>query len=565
MKLRIRSVRHKLLLLVLVTNLCALTLAGASLLYRDLRENRATTVRELTSIAAILGQGSALAIEFDDAKVATENLALLRANPNILTGAIYTAGGKLFAAYRRDAAAPAAPARMAPADGAEFGGGELTVVRRIADRDTVHGTVYLRERYDLAAWLRGYLAILATVLLGSLLLGLALSSLLQRWISGPIMGVSEVARQVVRERDYRLRAPKDSEDEVGQLADAFNGMLQTLEHEITERAAAETEVRALNAGLEEHVADRTAELRVANAALQARTVEAEAASRAKADFLANMSHEIRTPMNGILGLAYLLDQRPLDADAADLVRKIRNAGRSLQAIINDILDFSKIEAGRLEIERVPFNLSDVLDNLASIMAASAGDKDVELTIAPPPPAIGQLVGDALRLEQVLINLTGNAIKFTEHGTVGIGLTLLEHDGQRAVLRFAVTDTGIGIAEDKLQHIFSAFSEADTSTTRRFGGSGLGLTICRYLVEHMGGEIGVTSAPGRGSEFWFTIPFECVAAGQVEPAELSNLDVLVVDDSDISRDNIALMARSLGWRASQAVSGQLALDLSLIHI
>ena len=557
MRLRIRSVRHKLLLLVLVTNLCALTLAGATLLYRDLRENRATTARELTSIAAILGQGSVLAIEFDDAKVATENLALLRANPNILTAAVYTGGGKLFATYRRDAASPPPPA-MAPAAGAEFGAGELTVVRRIADHEGVHGTVYLRERYDLAAWLRGYLAILAVVLLGSLVLGVGLSSLLQRWISGPIMGVSEIARQVVRERDYRLRAPKNSEDEVGQLADAFNGMLQTLEHEITERAAAETEVRALNAGLEARVAARTGELQVANVALEARTTEAEAANRAKADFLANMSHEIRTPMNGILGLAYLLEQRRLDADAADLVRKIRNAGRSLQAIINDILDLSKIEAGRLEIEQVPFHLSDVLDNLASIMAAGAGDKDVELTIAPPPP-VGQLVGDALRLEQVLINLTGNAIKFTEHGAVGVGLTLLEHDAQRAVLRFAVTDTGIGIAEDKLGHIFSAFSQADTSTTRRFGGSGLGLTICRYLVEHMGGQIGVTSVPGRGSEFWFTIPFECVAAGQVEPAELTNLDVLVVDDSDISRDNIALMARALGWRASQAVSGALALD------
>ena len=558
MRLQIRSVRHKLLLLVLATNLCALTLAGVSLLWHDLGDNRDTTVRELSSIAAILGQGSALAIEFDDAKVADENLALLRANDKILTAAIYNARGQLFAEYRRDASALAAPARMMPADGAEFGAGELTVYKRIADKEGVRGTVYLRERYDLGAWLRGYLGILTAVLLASLLLGLGLSSLLQRWISGPIMSVSDIARQVMRERDYRLRAPQNSGDEVGQLADAFNGMLQTLEHEIAERAAAETAVRALNAGLEAHVAARTRELRVANAALETRTVEAEAANRAKADFLANMSHEIRTPMNGILGLAYLLEQRPLDADAADLVRKIRNAGRSLHAIINDILDLSKIEAGRLEIERVPFDLSDVLDNLASIMAASAGDKDVELTIAPPP-RIGQLVGDALRLEQVLINLTGNAIKFTTHGAVSVGLTLLEHVGNRAVLRFAVIDTGIGIAADKLQHIFSAFSQADTSTTRRYGGTGLGLTICRYLVEHMGGEIGVTSVPGRGSEFWFSIPFDCVADGQIEPAALSNLDVLVVDDSAISRDNIALMARGLGWRASQAASGALALE------
>ena len=558
-RLRLRSVRQKLLLMVLVANFFTLVAAGAALFYHDLMENRSKTAAELMALASILGQGSAIALEFDDPKVARDNLAQLRANPNIVAAAIYTATGKLFARYVVDPEGkytiPAAP----ELDGFRFDNAELVAFKRIVVQRTVVGTVYLQERYDLSTWLRDYLLILAGVLFASLALGVLISSWLQRWISRPIQAVSGVARQVMEQRNYHLRATKTTEDEVGQLADAFNGMLQTLEYEIAERSGAETAVRTLNAQLEQRVAERTAELQVVNQALVVRTDEAETANRAKADFLANMSHEIRTPMNAILGLAYLLDRQHLEGDAPDLVKKIRNAGRSLQSIINDILDFSKIEAGRLEIEHVPFRLSDVLDNLAGIMSASVGDKDLELVISPLPDIGGQVLGDALRLEQVLINLTSNAIKFTDHGSIKVEISLLERDDKVVKLRFSVRDSGIGIPLDKQANIFAAFAQADVSTTRRFGGTGLGLTICRHLVSKMNGEIGVASVPGRGSEFWFTIPFEWAAATEYGLPEMAALDVLVADDSEVARENLVLTARSMGWTANQVESGEAALQ------
>jgi PAS domain S-box-containing protein len=267
--------------------------------------------------------------------------------------------------------------------------------------------------------------------------------------------------------------------------------------DITERRQAEEAIRALNASLEERVLARTVELERAQLA-------AEAATRAKAEFLANMSHEIRTPMNAILGMSYLALQGPLPAEQRDLVGKVHGAAGSLLGIINDILDFSKIEAGRLALESTPFELDDVLENVALLMRLKAGEKSLELLVGATADLPCGLIGDPLRLGQVLLNLVNNAVKFTESGHVLLDVECLGRSNDCATLRFSVADTGIGIDSDRLRELFQPFTQADSSTSRRFGGTGLGLAISGRLVEMMHGEIGVESTPGVGSRFQFSV-------------------------------------------------------------
>ena len=298
---------------------------------------------------------------------------------------------------------------------------------------------------------------------------------------------------------------------------------------------------------------------------------AEAANAAKSEFLAHMSHEIRTPMNAVLGLAQVLERETLTGNQRDMVERIRTAGQSLLAILNDVLDLSKIEAGQLRIEPRPFELGRLLANLDSLMGQAARAKGLALHIETPAMPPGILLGDRLRLEQILFNLTGNAIKFTEQGEVTLRVEAHDSDESGLRLRFEVRDSGIGIAPEALARLFLPFTQADAGIGRRFGGTGLGLSICKRLVELMGGEIGVGSQLGQGSTFWFELPFQRGIAGESDapasvPAQpragprLSGAHLLVVDDSAMNRDLVERALALEGARATLAADGQQAVQL-----
>jgi len=566
--LRDTSIRWKLKLIIMLTSGIALLFASVALMFKDITKTRQNLRSDLASLAQVIGANSIGAIVFDDPVTAETNLAALSAKPYVVLACIYDRDGQQFAAFvhQKEKNRLSVPTLREP--GQYFDGDYLFVFSPILQEEKVIGTICIQ--YDLSGTKReiyASVAVFGIIVSAAFLIAWLLSASLQKVISQPILNLTQVVGSVSEQKDFSVRVQKHSQDEIGVLIDAFNGMLAALQ-------SRDQKLQEYREHLEEQVTARTMALSDTNKMLQAAKEAAESASRAKSEFLANISHEIRTPMNAVIGFSELLKPLITDPKQKNYLASISTGGKNLLSLINGILDLSKIEAGKMELEYEPVRPRALFDEVHRMFAAQAAVKNIAMVVDFSGDVPDCLILDEVRLKQILFNLVGNAVKFTEKGFVRIEVQQRDSVGGDIDLSITVEDTGIGIPAQHHADIFEAFKQKDGQSTKRFGGTGLGLSITKRLVEMMGGTITLQSEENKGSRFQIVIPNVSVVPAAAEPeASPSRVSddivfdpacILVVDDQTLNRLLIKEYLAQTPLTIIEAENGEDAVRLAKQH-
>ncbi|MCE3278562.1 MAG: rpfC 3 [Bacteroidetes bacterium] len=496
------SIHRKLILMQLTTAVVVIVLCSLTFVVIDYKAMRENKIKSSSSIAQVIGSNTVAPILFGDTETAYETLTDLNVESTITNASIIDTTGKVFAAFTRKQADPFTFSYVPKMNMfSHTSGNDLFVYYKIFSNKEWLGTVCLKvDLSDIQAQLYKKMKLALLIIFIGGLLAYFLAYFLQKYISTPIIDLVNVMEDVMKSGNFSLRSRFKGKDEVAKLSMAFNKMIEKIEKH--DHTLSET-----NNQLELRVKERTQELVEKNAKLIAAKKIAEESKTVKEQFLASMSHEIRTPLNAILGFQELLKETQLNPEQREYVESIDFAGKNLLVIINDILDLSKIEAGKFIFEEASFSVTEIIRSVVELVEHRAQEKDIQISIKIDPASPEYLMGDSARLSQILLNLIGNAIKFTEKGEVSISTEVLEDTGLDIKYKFSIKDTGIGIPPEKIKLIFERFTQGSSDTTRKYGGTGLGLTIVQQLVELQGGKIEVESKEGVGSTFNFIMRFK----------------------------------------------------------